>query len=204
MGLLHSVGLQQHIPEGADGYPLAQGDDGALLVSGSHGKYFEAAKRGRVFGASNTGAQAISVALNTTYTGICLSNPTTSSVDLELLRVGLALTVAPVGIASLHLIGGQSTTDVTHTTPLTPFPTLLGANYTAAGKADSAATIPTPIYLASLMGGFTAGALPSTSPSWIDVEGLFILPPGGFIAIGALTAATGIWSIVWRENARSS
>jgi hypothetical protein len=40
-----------------------------------------------------------------------------------------------------------------------------------------------------LMGGFTAAALPSTSPALIDLAGMWVVPPGGFIAIGALTAS---------------
>lgn len=200
-----AVGLTARIPQGNTGFPFAQGKDGAQIVSQSHGKYFEAADAGRVFKADVQAAQAVSVALTTTYTGLCLSNPNASDVDLELLRVGLALSVAPAAIASLHLIGNKSATEVTHTTPSTTLgPTKIGASYVPAAKVDTAATIPTPIYLAPLCSGFTAAALPSMSPTWIDVEGLYILEPGAFIAIGALTAVTGFWGFVWRENPRSS
>lgn len=196
-----TIGLQSGAPEGAPGYPLAQGRDGALITQ-SLGKYYEAATRGRIFMASNAAAQAISVALATTYTGLCLSNEPTSGVDLVLLKVGLGLTVAPAAIASFHLIGNVSTTTpvVTHTTPVTTAkPAMLGSAASPAGKVDSAATIPTPVYLQSLVGGFTAAALPSSGPMLIDIDGAVILKPGSFVAIGALTAATGIWSMMWAE-----
>jgi hypothetical protein len=66
--------------------------------------------------------------------------------------------------------------------------------------ADVSATLPVaPTWLQMLMGGFTAAALPSTSPALIDVAGMWVVPPGGFIAIGALTAVTGLFSMQWEE-----
>lgn len=171
---------------------------GAQAVGDAHGRYGEPARRKMIYYAANQAAQAVSVALATTYTGLCLSNPASSPVNLELLAVGLALSVAPAGIATIGLIGGQSTTAVTHTTPLLPGSTFLGAPR-GVGLADSAATIPTPVWLEQLMGGFTAAALPSTSPAICEIAGRWVIPPGGFIAVGALTAVTGLWSMTWEE-----
>ena len=152
-----------------------------------------------MFYAANQAAQAVSVALATAYTGLCLSNPLNSKVNLELISVGLALSVAPAAIAPIGLIGGQSSTAVVHTTPVAPGSTLLGSPQ-GIGLVDVSATIPTPKWLQMLMGGFTAAALPSTSPADIDVAGKWIIPPGGFIAIGALTAITGLFSFIWEET----
>lgn len=175
--------------------------DGAVRVVPKHGTFRDANARGAMFRASNQAAQAVSVALATTYTGLCLSNPISSAKRLHLRGVGIALTVAPAAIASLHLIGGHSAVaEVVHTAALTPRATRLGLTSTPEGKADSQATIPAPEYLWSLGSGFTAGALPSHTPLFIDMEGLFSLDPGGFIAIGALTAVTGIFSMAWEEE----
>jgi hypothetical protein len=174
--------------------------EGAMVIQNLHGRYFEQVMRGNVFGASNQAAQAISVALNTTYTGLCLSNPLGSGKNLVLLSAGYALSVAPAGIASIHLIGSSSPgTNVTHTTPVTPVNMLLGNTNTPAAKVDREATIPTPIYLMSLMGGFTAGALPDSPNALFDLGGQIVIGPGGFVAIGALTAVTGFGSFVWEE-----
>ncbi len=176
--------------------------DGAIRTSLKHGKYKDAIDRDALFSASNTGAQAVSVALNTTYTGICLSNPLGSGKRLDLHAVGIGISVAPAGIATLHLIGGSSpSTNVTHTAALTPVSNKLGSLAAATGKADSQATIPTPVYLHSLGSGFTAGALYATTPGITHLESMFSLLPGGFIAVGALTAITGIFSFVWEEIA---
>lgn len=198
LNLAGAVGPQQ-LSDGSQA-PLRLGNHGDLVTSLLHGRYHELAKRGQLWWASNQAAQAISVALNTTYTGLCLSNPLNSGKNLELLLVGYALSVAPAAIASIHLIGGSSpSTNVTHTTPVTPRNALLGNADTPAAKVDSAATIPTPEYLMSLMGGFTAGALPSSPNALFDIGGAFVLGPGGFIAIGALTAVTGFGSFLWAE-----
>jgi len=163
------------------------------------------------FSASNVAAQAVSVALATTYTGLCISNPVGSGFNLQMIGAQYALSVAPAAIASLHLIAGGSSAGVaTHTTPLAAPGiqcAIISANAGVAGgvsavaKADSACTIVNPYYLMSLGSGFTAGALYGTTPSWINLDGLFTIAPGGWIAFGALTAVTGFGTFMWREVA---
>lgn len=178
---------------------------GGLVTADVHGRYQEAAIRGNLFSASNQAAQAVSVALTTTYTGLCLSNPLGNTKNLVLLGCQYALSVAPAATASLHLIAGYSaTTNVTHTTPLVApgiQNSLIGTGPASTAKVDSAATIVNPGYLIPLVSGFTAAALPSMSPLWIDLGGLFVLPPGAWAAIGALTAVTGFGGFVWEEVA---
>ena len=175
---------------------------GAQVVSELGPRYQEQALRGNSYIASNVGAQAVSVGLATTYTGLCLSNPAGSGKNLVLKTVSYALTVAPAAIASIHLIGGYSATQVTHTTPLAApgiQSALLSSSSSSVAKVDSAATIPTPGYLMSLMGGFTAAALPAPPNTVFAIEGQIVIPPNGFVAIGALTAVTGIGGFTWDE-----
>lgn len=181
--------------------PIRLGASAEVVVQELHGRYYEQTVRGNVFGASNQAAQAVSVALATTYTGLCLSNPNGSGKNLVLLSAGYALSVAPVAIASIHLIGGSSATDVAHTAAVVPRCYLLGNTSTPSAKVDSQATVPTPVYLMSLMGGFTAGALPSSPNVLVDIAGQIVIAPGGFVALGALTAVTGFGSFVWEECA---
>lgn len=180
--------------------PFRADTTGAQAVADAHGRYAEAARRKTVFFAATQAAQAVSVALATAYTGLVLSNPSGSAVNLELLSVGIALSVAPAAIAPIGLIGGQIAAGlVTHTTPVAPLSTFLGSP-AGVGKTDVSATLPaTPTWLQMLMGGFTAAALPAVSPALIDVGGSWVVPPGGFIAIGALTAVTGLFSLQWEE-----
>lgn len=178
------------------------GRTGEAIVSELHGRYTEQASRGLVFSAANPAAQAVSVALATTYTGICLTNPAGSGKNLAILRAGFSLTVAPAAIANLGLMGGFGA--VTHTTPLIVKKNLIDNAMTASvgtsvALVDSAATIPTPVFLEGLMGGFTAAALPSSPVTPVPVEGSWVVPPGGFLAVFALTAVTGYGHIVWEE-----
>lgn len=192
-----SVGPRQ-VDDGA--VPVARaGRSSELIVSQAHARYYEQASRGTIFTASNQAAQAVSVALATTYTGLCLSNPNTSTKNLVLLGCNYALTVAPVAIASLHLLAGYSTSDVTHTTPVTVLSSIVGQTGANIARVDREATISTPYYLKAMGSGFTAGALYATTPNWIDIGGSIIIPPGGFVAWGALTAVTGFGSFVWEE-----
>lgn len=195
------VGLQKN----ADGNKSILRSDrtGAQVVTDGHGRYTEAVLRGNVFLAHNVAAQAVSVALATTYTGLMLSNPHGSGKVLALLAAQFAISVAEVAVASQHLIGGWSATPVAHTTPLAApgiQNALLNGNSNSVAKVDSAATIPTPGYLLPLRSGFTAGALGGPGMGQIaDLGGLIIVPPGGFIGIGALTAITGFGALVWEE-----
>lgn len=179
------------------------GRAGEMSVSELHAPYYEQTSRGNVYHASNVAAQAVSVALATTYTGLCLSNRLGNTKNLVLLTAGYALTVAPAGIASLHLIAGYSaSTNVTHTTPLASpgiQSGLLGVGPASSANVDSAATIVNPGYLMSLLGGFTAAALPAGPAQPIDIKGQIVIPPGGWVALGALTAVTGIGSMSWME-----
>lgn len=159
-----------------------------------------------IFNASTQAAQATSAALSTTYTGLCLSNPNSSQKNLYLLRVGVGLSVAPAAIAPIGIIGGFSSTDVTHTTPGTVASTFLQASTPAAlqqgvpsvGLVDTSATLPVaPTWLEMLMGGFTAAALPASPLANFEFGGSWVIPPGGFICIGSLTAVTGFFSMTW-------
>ena len=138
---------------GADGsvQPGRADRSGALVATDAHGRYAEAARLGNLFSASNVAAQAVSVALTATYTGLCISNPLGNTKNAVLLGAMFALTVAPAAIASLHLIAGYSAVaNVTHTTPLASpgiQNNLIGTGPASTMKADSAATIVNPNYL---------------------------------------------------------
>jgi hypothetical protein len=183
-------------------FPVMGGDkQGAGLVSELHAPYYNLTYRGKCFSAANQAAQATTVALATTYTGIVISNPLGSGVNLEMLLASWALSVAPAAIATIGLITGFSgTTNVTHTTPLTPVSDVVGGGNGLALADSSATIVGTPRWHHQLMGGFTAAALPSSPQVLFDLKGAIIVPPGGYIAIGSLTAVTGLGSFKWAES----
>lgn len=178
---------------------LRTGKTGELVASQLHGQYYEQSSRRQLFWAANQSAQAVSAALATTYTGLCVYNPIGSGVLLSLLRIKFALSVAPAAIATIGLISGYTESGgvTAQTTPLTVGNCRIGGQ-DSAGIALSAATIVTPTWLAQLYDGFTAASLPAPTPP-VDLGGMYTVPPGAFVAIGALTAVTGLGSIVWEE-----
>ncbi len=176
------------------------GRTGDVIVSELHGRYFEQNYRGRIFSAANQAAQAVSVALTTTYTGLCLYNPTGSNKILVPLKYKYALSVAPVSISSLGWIAGWAATGgvTAQTSKLTVQSSQIGNAGVGVGIPLSQATIVTPTWVAQFADGFTAGALPAPSGP-IDFDGLFSIYPGGFLGVGALTAVTGLGYMSWEE-----
>ena len=176
------------------------GHTGELVVQELHGRYVETMARGAMFTAMNQGAQAVSAGVSTTYTGLLIYNPIGSGVLVALNKVKFALSVAPAAIATIGLISGFAATGgvTVGTTATTIASNQVGSAKRSAALAYSAATITTAAWLADLLDGFTAAALPSPTPI-IDLEGAYGILPGGYIAIGALTTVTGLGSMSWEE-----
>lgn len=183
-------------------YTLRIDEMNALVTTGLHGKYREQTRRGHTFAVSNTAAQAVSVALATTYTGLYLYNPPGSGMVISLLAVGIAETTAGAGIATLHLGGGYSSTGgiTALTTPITPFSAQLGNGSAPSALTGSAATIVGPKYMMPLNHGQTSAALPtSNTPSVTFVDGAFEAWPGGYFIVVSLTAESVIAGFLWEE-----
>jgi len=183
-----------------------------------HGQYYpgvygipalgtNVAQSGMTFSGANASSATLSAALATTYTGICLSNPAGATVNLKVRAVGWSL--APASAANMvGLITGWSSAGVvTHTTPITGILNHYVGAATSSGsvvqpaaaqaKLDAACTIVgTPLWSTTL------GALASAA----DGGGLqelydrFLIPPGGYIAVGGSAGSTGFWgSFTWEE-----
>jgi len=165
-----------------------------------HGDLWEVASRGQLFHACSQAATTTTIALATTYTGLCLSNPAASGVTLEIRAVGIGLSVAPAGIATCTLGGGYTAAGVvTHTTPLVTYNCLLGNAAAALAKADGACTLPAgPRDIMPLIGGFTAGALYAHGGIHF-IQGALAVPPGGYVFIETLTVVIGFFGIWWSE-----
>lgn len=68
--------------------PLRSDVDGNLVVSAYGAKYADLVDAGRVFGVANQAAKDTTAALATTWTGLCVCNPSSSPVDLVMLEFG--------------------------------------------------------------------------------------------------------------------
>lgn len=189
------------LPDGIPTTTVRVGQQLEAIQSKLHGDLWELSNRGDLFFAASQAATTTSVALHTTHTGFCLSNPAASGVNLELHRVGIALSVGPVALTHLGLAGGYAAAGVvTHTTALTVYNTKLGVSAAAAnGLADGAATlVGTPVHIMPLISSPIAAAA-ELAPVFFDIAGAICVPPGGYVFIQGLTASIGFFAMWWSE-----
>jgi hypothetical protein len=182
------------------------GNQQDLMVSELHGRYYEQAYRKNLFLAANSaGVTTVAFTSGTTtsgLTGVILSNAPGNTVNLVLNKIGIAFPVINTTTNSALLACGfNSTTAVTHTTPLTPRSSFIGVGPTPQGLVDATATVPTaPNTTHLLLSMGSATTLPTAA--FFDLEGSVILPPGAYACLmtSAASAASGFaGSISWEE-----
>jgi hypothetical protein len=188
-----------------DGRSGAQGD---TIGSNLNGYLYEANKNQTLFHVANQAATVTTVALATTYTGICLSNPVGNLKNIQLTAAGYSFTVAPAApIAVGLMVGYNATTNVTHTAAITAIKSgYVGIGPAPTALADSSATLPTAPWVERILGTVDTGAITTTTQTAtgvIPVDGAIILPPGGYVAIftSTVSGASGFWgSFQWIES----
>jgi hypothetical protein len=173
--------------------PARAGQLGDSIVSKLSPDYYEACYRRASFGAANQTARVTSVGLTAAYTGLCLSNPVGSTVNLVLTLVGWAFPVAPAADCVVGLwTGYNSGTNVTHTTAITPRSNFFGVGASPVGLVDESATCPTAPVLTLVFGKVDTAAITTSSSQsngFADLKGSIILPPGAYAGIYTSTVA---------------
>lgn len=186
--------------------PMRLGNLGDQIISELHGRYYEQTYRRNVFSAAVQAVGTTTVGLATTYTGLCVSNPLTSTVNLVILKASLMQSVIQSAQPEAFALAvGISTTAVTHTTPVVAGTGLrnnfISSSYTGQALADTAATLPAaPTYHTFLQN--TASATVNGNGGVFDLEGSIILPPGAYICFvtPAQASVAGMWfSLTWEE-----
>lgn len=182
------------------------GNMGDTIMSYLHARYYEATYRKARFHAATQAVTALSAGLGTTYTGLVISNPINSTVNLVLGKVGWTFIVVFAAVAGIGIACGyNSGTNVTHTSAVTPRSNFFNTGTTGQGLADVSATLPTAPFYTHILGAGLTGAvttIPSLGPTNWDAEGDIILPPGGYCAFvaSAVSAASSFWgSMSWEE-----
>jgi len=183
--------------------PLVVGKQNDLLASDLHGAKYTLAYNGSLFQGANPTGVTTSAGLATTYVGLCLSNPAASGKNLVVRSVSGLFIVAPATVTGLGLITGFVAGGVTaHTTALTPQSCIIGTTYAGVAKLDSACTlVGTPVWSQYNAETATATTLPSFN---LDLAGAFVIPPGGYCAIGTTIAGPTsgfVGSFQWEEVA---
>lgn len=196
------VGTQNNA-DGAVPTAFRAGKQGDLIVSELHGRYYESTYRGNGFSISSQAVATTTVGLATTYTGLCLANPITSTKNLVLNKCSIMQSVIQSTQVEAYAIafGYNATTNVTLTSAVTPQSNMIGSGAVSAARAATSATLPT----APLYGVFVTNTTTATADSTvgvIDLEGSIILPPGAYAAwvTPAQASVAGLWfSFSWEE-----
>lgn len=177
----------------------------APLPIGQDAPYYDlAVVKGNVFTAAPQAAVTCGAGLSATVATISLSNNLLSGKNCAILQVSWAFSAAPAAAVVVYLVGGfSSTTNVTHTTPLSVYQGVVGAAVTpgtgCVGRADTAATLPaTPVVLGPVANVVAASSL-TPVPAFIDLKGALVVQPGGYVAIQASAACSGFAAITWME-----
>lgn len=196
------VGPQQN-PISAQPVIARAGNQGDTIVSELHGRYYEQTFRGNMFSASIQASATTTVGLATTYTGLVISNPISSSVNMVLNKASLMQSASQSANLESYAIavGFNATTNVTHTAALVTRSNKIGSGLVSIGLADTSATLPTaPFYHTFVQN--TASSTVAGNGMVIDLEGLVILPPGAYalwVTPGQASVA-GLWfSFNWEE-----
>jgi len=198
------AGLQT-VADGNQG-ALRIGKSGEQIVGELHGRYYETTYRRAMFGAANQTGIATTIGLATTYTGLILSNPLGSAVNLVVCKVSASFPVAVAAAVTVGvMVGFNAGTNVTHTAASTTLRSNFLGGAQPVGLVDTSATMPTAPTLQKVIGTIGTAAITSfgTVPSLSeDFEGSIILPPGAYAAIftSAVSGAVGfLGSISWEE-----
>ena len=184
---------------------LRQGQLADTIVSELHGRYYEQAYRRNLFNAATQAGITTSAGLVTGYTGLALTNPTTSTVNLVLTKVGYTFNAVPAATMVVGLAFNTSTTAVTQTTAITGRNCFLGAA-APQGLVASSVTFPTAPIISHILGKVDFIATPAnlyaTTMTMVDMEGSIVMPPGSYICLYTSTAsaATSFFgSFQWEE-----
>jgi hypothetical protein len=179
------------------------GRQGEQIMQPLHGEYYEGVFRGRVFSGGNAAGVTTSVGAATTHTGLCLTNPSGSGVNLVLNYVGVGELVAPAAAAIIGIATGFSATAVTQTTSIAPQSNFVGS-VQGAGLLASAVTLPVAPTLRQVLGamGTVAATSQSLNVPTVELKGILVIPPGGYACTFTSTAsgASGMaFSFTWEE-----
>lgn len=182
---------------------VRMGQQGDVILSELHGRYYETTYRKSMYTATLATATTTTAALATTFTGLVLANPTTSTVNLVINKVGIAF-AATGALAAIGLMGGQSFTSFTPTTTNTTIRGNFIGQPAGQALAGSAATLPVAPTLLTVFTTLGTLALTSTSvniPLFFDLEGSIVVPPGGFVCTytSAINTSNLLASIQFEE-----
>lgn len=186
--------------------PTVRGDVlGGLHVSGLLAPYYEAVRNGQVFGALAQTVTAPVIWSTAAGGGAPLVYNGTSDKNVVLLAMGVGTLLASTVAGSLGIAMGLTTAPSSTTAADARWNCLAGGAASAAtpyrlGTVSAAATSFTPIIRAS-----TTALTTEVGLSFVELKGMFVIPPGGFAQIAGSATLTTLQmhgALIWMEVPR--
>jgi hypothetical protein len=180
--------------------PLATDEFGNLRVVGGGGKYSSAVLEGRMFTACNATKVATTAGVAGTFTGLCISNLSTSSKNVIVHEFGWSLMIASDAAGTIGLMSG---TIAAPAAGVTVHNCLDGESASLAVYADDGATIVTPLQIRTYgtYGTVATSSMGSVGPCLVDLKGSIVLKPGRTLATFTTLATTACFQFhfMWEE-----
>lgn len=177
--------------------------DGNLVVSAYGAKYADLVDAGRVFGVANQAAKDTTAALATTWTGLCVCNPTSSPVDLVLLEFGAGQEAAGAAGGVGLMLADTTNVGAALTIRNQKIGCVVG---TYARADDDVDPIGTPILyrVFGTVGSVATSAYGVVPGLVVDLAGSLVLPPGKTVLTYTTDATSGAFSFhfLWAEITR--
>lgn len=178
---------------------------GGLNASQLLPRYYETTYRRQMYTVANQSVTATTAALATTYTGLVLGNPSSSTVNVVLTKVGYGFILAQTTAGVIGLMTGTGFGTTFATGSITPRNRFVGSVGSQCLASSGSITLPTTPALETIIGSYGTGATTTTQtqgPTIIDLEGSLIIPPGGYAAFytsAATVASSFFGSFQWVE-----
>lgn len=176
---------------------------GGLTATQLLPRYYETTYRRQMYTAATLGNTPVATTsqLTQAYTGLCIANPTTSTINVVVTKVGYSSIVQQTNALAVGLMTGVGASITAAITPRNRFVGGVGSQCLA----STSLTLPAVPVLETILGTIHTGALNLTGVqpmTNVDLEGSLILPPGAFVAFytSAASAATSMhFSFQWVE-----
>jgi hypothetical protein len=204
MASVGTVGPQNYADNSTPGAGIRQGNQGQQIVNDLHGRYYEQTLRGNLFTAHAIVTAPVIYTTAAGTGGPLLWNGS-STVRAAILAVGWGISTVTTVAAVIGLTGNNGQTAAPGST--TAVDSVKNCYMGAAAPACTAYRVGTPTSAGNFfhpLGHLHTGALTVDTDGmhWVDIGGMFILPPGGWISFAAsATASTtvGNFGMVWEE-----
>ena len=196
---LNQIIAGQQTQGDANAFTARGGRQGEMLVSVLHGDHYEQTYRGNVFSINTQGtAVTTTAALATTWTGLGISNPAGSGVNLVLIRFTCSQ-FAVGAAAAIGILGGVGVLSAT----LTPQTRLIGGAGVSKARGSATDTISTPLLIGTYgqVGSLATTGYGMSAGVQIELDGGIIVPPGSFIGsyTSVVTTSALNFGYVWEE-----